>query len=46
MIAAALSIIVVCVAFVALIVWVYRPRDKQRWERRGFIPLEEDDRDG
>jgi cbb3-type cytochrome oxidase subunit 3 len=35
------SLITVVVAFTALVVWVYWPGNKARFEARGRIPLDE-----
>jgi cytochrome c oxidase cbb3-type subunit IV len=32
--------------FIAIVVWVFWPKRKQRLERQGEIPLKNDDQDG
>ena len=40
------SLIVVVVAFSALVAWVYWPTNKARFEARGRIPLDDQDEKG
>ena len=36
------SLLAVTVAFIGLVVWVYLPRNKERMDSYGSIPLEEE----
>lgn len=38
-----LSLIAVCLAFTALVLWVYWPSHRERFERQALIALHDDD---
>ena len=42
MTAALISTLAVCFAFIALMIWTYRPSSKELWEERGRALLDSD----
>ena len=40
-----ISVVAVTMAFIALLVWVLHPKNAERFENDGMIPLRDDDDD-